>query len=461
MARAFGGRMMRAIQVASIAAAILAGGMSGVARAGGNGAGGGPASATVRLVEGTGHSARHVARRVKRALAAHGVHVRGKGDVTVEVRVTRHHHDVALSVSVVQGGHERASARLQARSTGRLDQLIERSLWPKIESGFVTPEPEPARSEEPAPAGGGRARAVDRRRARGGAAGRARGQARRGTAAREGDRSGDAGDEHEVSAGADLTLEEGTTGPGLLGGKLELSAGLRIYSRHLSYTDDVFHQLQRYDLSATPSVAAELTYYPLAGRSGVAGRLGLAAGFCLSPGLDSTTSAGGTLPSSASEWRVGGRYRARAGFLDRAGVSLLAGLDYGRQSFSIEDGETMAKPPIPSVAYSWLRPSVELARAVGPLGAELDLGYRFVMRKGQIATQAYFPHAHVAAVDGRLALRYPLPADLVRVSGLTADLALDVERYFYSLHPEPGDPWIAGGALDQYVGVSLGVSYVR
>ena len=442
---------MRIIQVALVAG-VIAGLAPGAAHAGGA-----PASATIKLVEGAGHSARHVARRVKRVLSAHGVHVGGAGDVTVEVRVSLHHHDVALAVSVVRDGHELASTRLQAHSAGRLDRLIARSLWPKIEDGFAAPGPQPsvASGTHAAGAGGRRAPGAD-------AAARSRAHhPLRHSAARDTEGAGD--EQPDASAGADLELTAAAAagGPGLLGGALEVSAGLRIYSRHLSYTDDIFHQLQRYDLAAAPSVAAQVTYYPLARRRGWTRRLGLAAGFCLSPGLDSTTSAGGTLPTSASEWRVGGRYRVEAGFLARYGTALLAGLDYGRQSFAIEDGETMAKPPIPSVAYSWLRPSVELARALGPLSAELDLGYRLVMRKGQIATQAYFPHAQVAAVDGRLSVGYPLPARLVMVEGLTADLSLDLERYFYSLHPEPGDPWIAGGAVDQYVGFMLGVSYAR
>ena len=35
---------------------------------------------------------------------------------------------------------------------------------------------------------------------------------------------------------------------------------------------------------------------------------------------------------------------------------------------------------------------------------------------------------------------------------------VDLRRYFFAMNPEVGDPWIAGGATDQYVGGALGIA---
>ena len=46
------------------------------------------------------------------------------------------------------------------------------------------------------------------------------------------------------------------------------------------------------------------------------------------------------------------------------------------------------------------------------------------------------------------------------VRGWEARLVGDYERYFYSFKPEPGDEYVAGGALDQFYGGRLAVAYV-
>ncbi|MBL9016862.1 MAG: hypothetical protein JNL83_21925, partial [Myxococcales bacterium] len=39
---------------------------------------------------------------------------------------------------------------------------------------------------------------------------------------------------------------------------------------------------------------------------------------------------------------------------------------------------------------------------------------------------------------------------------LDVQARLDLRRYFFAMNPEPGDPWIAGGATDQYFGGAIG-----
>ena len=46
--------------------------------------------------------------------------------------------------------------------------------------------------------------------------------------------------------------------------------------------------------------------------------------------------------------------------------------------------------------------------------------------------------------------------------GSSVEVSLDVlyQRFFYNLAPVPGDPYVAGGALDQMITVSLGLAYL-
>ena len=40
-------------------------------------------------------------------------------------------------------------------------------------------------------------------------------------------------------------------------------------------------------------------------------------------------------------------------------------------------------------------------------------------------------------------------------------LQLEYTRYYYTMNPEVGDPYVAGGALDEFFGSQITVSYVR
>jgi len=78
------------------------------------------------------------------------------------------------------------------------------------------------------------------------------------------------------------------------------------------------------------------------------------------------------------------------------------------------------------------------------------LAYLAVTDAGEIGEDDWFPRLSVAGIEATLEAGYVLP------DGLSLRLGVDLRRYFYSLNPEPGDAWIAGGALDQYVAGQLG-----
>jgi hypothetical protein len=86
----------------------------------------------------------------------------------------------------------------------------------------------------------------------------------------------------------------------------------------------------------------------------------------------------------------------------------------------------------------------------------MDAAYRGVFSLGGIGTSLWFPEAKAGGMDAMLMLGYALPKGFeIRISG-------DYRRYWFDLNPVPPDPpYVAGGALDQYWGASLGVAWRR
>ena len=50
-------------------------------------------------------------------------------------------------------------------------------------------------------------------------------------------------------------------------------------------------------------------------------------------------------------------------------------------------------------------------------------------------------------------------AQMLIASGFEARLTAHYTRYFYAFDPVPGDPHVAGGAVDELLGLGIGVAY--
>jgi hypothetical protein len=232
---------------------------------------------------------------------------------------------------------------------------------------------------------------------------------------------------------------------------LEVSVGIGMISRSLSYNDDIFAAIPTYDLAAAPTFVGSLDWYPAAhGSTGWLANLGLTADLELAYALDTETSEGATYDTSASGFHIGARQRFYLGRVDAN-----ATITYGSQSFGFDDGGMgMAPAPVPDVTYDHLRFGGGVrAGFVEKFGAGLSAAYRHVLGAGEMDEAGYFPRMDVAGIDAgafatwALARRFELR------------VAFSVQRYFFSLNPEPGDAYIAGGAIDQYLGTSLSLVY--
>ena len=145
-----------------------------------------------------------------------------------------------------------------------------------------------------------------------------------------------------------------------------------------------------------------------------------------------------------NEWAAGLIYRLSFG-----PVRLRFGAGVGGQAFAIAGTDQL-----PKVAYLFARfhlaGAIEVARG---LDVEVGFAWRHLLGVGELSNAEWFSRSTGAGLDGRLGVAY-------RFTEMWAvHLSFDLRRYFFSLNPEPGDRWIAGGALDQYLGGNLRVSF--
>ena len=227
-----------------------------------------------------------------------------------------------------------------------------------------------------------------------------------------------------------------------------VAVGLASLRRTYHYRDDLFEQLIEHRLSFAPAYTFEAQWFPFTHRSSWLVDTGISAVGFLSPGLSATQN-DVNFPSSMWDGKVGVRHHRAL-----ASATLMIDAHYGRHVFSIGDTDSLTKPLLPSVKYQYAEIGVGgEVPVVSQLSLVVNVGYRFLFGLGEVKSQSYFPRASAMGVLARAALRYPLLA--------TWDLSLGARlvRYGFDLKPEPGDPLIAGGAVDQTVNIVATLGY--
>jgi hypothetical protein len=221
-----------------------------------------------------------------------------------------------------------------------------------------------------------------------------------------------------------------------------LSVEERPFWRRLRYNDDLDDRLRPSDLVAN-AVGVGASWRPLQNlrNFSIVGRGELAVGV-----NGSRTSDGTAYSTSSSEWGLG------VGFdigIAAARIGVVA--TYGEQRFTVDDDPMMEL--VPDVTYRFARGGLVVAV---PLAARWDLtitaGWRQLLGMGGMTESMWFPRATGAGIDGSAGVALHV------TPWLDVQARVDVRRYFFAMNPEPGDPWIAGGATDQYVGGALGLA---
>jgi hypothetical protein len=266
----------------------------------------------------------------------------------------------------------------------------------------------------------------------------------------------------ETVARSAPTAESGDTGPRAM----ELSIGMGGYSRNLSFNQDVEHHLRQYSLALGPVIDLHGIVYPAAFSSGgFVANIGIEGHIQQGFGVSSTTPTNATFDTTIHDYYGGARLRFILGGVHE--LAVLAG--GGEQAFTFtnglaQDGMTTVDhlSDIPDTIYRYGRVGVDARFQIAP-GVTLGLGggYRYIFnRGGQIAQEPFFPYLTVGGVDVNGTIAYMVtPSIELRMS-------VGLKRYFFNMNSTPADSnmpdviKVAGGAVDQYIGGTVGAAYV-
>jgi hypothetical protein len=218
-------------------------------------------------------------------------------------------------------------------------------------------------------------------------------------------------------------------------------------ARSYDYNDPVTTNLRPFSVSFMPTPALSLALYPLGltGSAALSG-LGLDVGFATSLGVSSARANGPSYPTTYSRFDVGAHYRLWFGetassftLIPRVGFQS-AGLSLSAASDGTVENE------LPNVRYSGLRLGLGFD---APLFAGLRVlaDGAFVLlgsSAGDVISSKYFTKGSVNGINVGVSLAY----GFTEAFGLEAGFGY--QHYFFSFQPNPGDAFIAGGALDQY-----------
>jgi hypothetical protein len=213
--------------------------------------------------------------------------------------------------------------------------------------------------------------------------------------------------------------------------------------RRVSFRDRLTPSLAGYQSGARALLRTDLSIYPL-GHSGLPGVSDI--GFFGSYGRSlksQTLTSDGALAFTTQEiaWDAGARFRGVIDGQERFAASMR----YGslRNDFS---GNGLPGVVLPSGTVQYWRPGISGRLPLPGIVLGAELGYLLLVK--QDALGAVFPRSSSAGADAAVHASMELNQFEVRLS-------LRYTRLFYSLHPLPFDPYIAGGALDELVAVDL------
>jgi hypothetical protein len=235
-----------------------------------------------------------------------------------------------------------------------------------------------------------------------------------------------------------------------------VALGGRVFGRFLGYNDDLFMQMRPYQLAAGPMLSAALDWYPGAHFSGgVASWFGITGAVDFAVGLTSQRpSDGATFNTTAYRFHAGGRFRVPFGIGSDVGISV----GYARSAFAITPATSMMVTAnsvgVPSVEYGAIRLYLSSRLQLHDrFGLHLGIGTWIGLSSGEMGTMPFFRRANITSLEADLAFAVRV------VAGFELRLGVDMHRFGWTMNPEPGDPFIVGGAFDQYYSVSLLAAY--
>jgi hypothetical protein len=229
---------------------------------------------------------------------------------------------------------------------------------------------------------------------------------------------------------------------------LDVSAGLEGGMRHFAYNEGLSTNLRPYQLNAAPLFAFDASLYPLTS-SGIVplSDIGIVGGYARAFAVQSAATDASSIGTNWQRYYVGGHVRIRTAKSPRAVVLGVTGA-YGGESFTFDSSAST----YPSVSYQFVSAEADVRVPIGRFAVTGGGGYLFVLSAGDVSER--FPQSSVGGIDANLGGAFTI------IPGLEARLNVSYRRFFYSMNPVPGDSYVAGGALDEFWGLSGSLAYV-
>ena len=236
----------------------------------------------------------------------------------------------------------------------------------------------------------------------------------------------------------------------------DMSINARLVRRTLKYNQDLRRDLRGYTLNAAPGMSLKVRWYPGAHFvSDWPAHFGLDVEYERLFDFQSMRADGLEFPSQSKSFGIGLRWRYPLKIFQPSVI-----LGYGAHSFQV----LIAGPPrpgvettplVPKVKYRFVRMGAELRMDISWFKVMVNAAYLFVFDTGGIQSDIWFPRNKADGMEAGLLLGFGLPA------GFEIRGGVDYRRYFHDLRPDPNNnpPWVAGGALDEYWGFTLGLAW--
>jgi hypothetical protein len=230
----------------------------------------------------------------------------------------------------------------------------------------------------------------------------------------------------------------------------DAAIGADVAGRHFAYNDGISPNLRTYSVLPATLISARVEFFPLADQKGFLRDIGLVGSYARSLYLESTADDG--IKIHTVESAISGGLRFRIHPWGDTGTIIGISDAYTSQSVTFDSAGAPLDQQVPAVNYQANRTAVDVRVPFGPVAVLGDVGFRAVTDAGDVAQR--FRTTTANGVDAEVGCAVKI------TGGLEARLLVDYERYFYSFRPQPGDTYVAGGALDQFYGATLALAYI-
>ena len=229
--------------------------------------------------------------------------------------------------------------------------------------------------------------------------------------------------------------------------------GVEVAARWFAYSDPlkIATNLRPYDVAGVPLLCLGGELRPLQWTGvPVLSEVGIAGEYTFAPHLTSSVTEGQDIQTSWDRGSVGLRVPIRLGRGERAAV-VAPVLGYGWLDFSFQETGPLSAE-IPTVGYRFVRVGLDgRYRLAGPV--TLVAGFAYLEPVAGGALYDRFRDTTIGGIDADLGLA------LAFAKGAAVSLSIGYTRFFSTFVPVPGDAYVAGGALDQFGGVKVGIDY--